>query len=136
MRLANLDAIVTRPVSPAALISALFLMGCQSVSADSGSEWQVKPFDATALHAVSVGSVDQMLVEQLIENYKKFPKYSESSELTLSRVLGDGDSGGRRYFIFDIQYVDDVSVVYVLDSRNTILERFLMSPWVLPPNQN
>lgn len=69
-----------------------------------------------------------MLVDKLIEDYKKSPKDRAYSELTLSRVLGDG--GGRQYLVFDIQYVDDVSVVYVLDSRNAILEKFLMSPWI------
>lgn len=130
MRLKSLGAIVIRSVSPAMLISALFLAGCQSVPANSGSEWQVRTFDATTLHAVSESSVDQMLVDQLIEDYKKFPKDSAYSELTLSRVLGDGDGDGRRYFVFDLKYVDDVSVVYFLDSRNVILEKFLISPWI------
>jgi hypothetical protein len=112
------------------LISALLLTGCQSVPTNSGSEWQVRAFDATTLQAVSASSVDQMLVEQLIEDYKKFPKDSAYSELTLSRVLGDGEGDGRRYFFFDLQYVDDVSVVYVLDSSNVILEKFLVSPWI------
>jgi hypothetical protein len=88
-------------------------MGCQSVTANPGSEWQVRSFDATTLHAVPASSVDQMLVDQLIEDYKKFPKDGAYSKLTLSRVLGGGEGGGRRYFIFDLQYVDDVSVVYV-----------------------
>lgn len=130
MRLRSLGVIVTGRVSPAMLISALLLTWCQSVSADFGSEWKVRAFDATTLHVVSASSVDQMLVDQLVEDYRKFPKDSAYSELTLSRVLGDGEGGGRRHFIFDLQYVDDVSVVYVLDSRNVILEKSLMSPWI------
>lgn len=130
MRLKSLGEIVTRSVSPAMLISALLLTGCQSVPANSGNEWQVRAFDATTLQAMSASSVDQMLVDQLIEDYKKSPRDSAYSELTLSRVLGDGEGGGRRYFVFNLQYVDDVSVVYVLDSRNVILEKFLMSPWI------
>lgn len=130
MRLESLGAIATRRVSPVMLISALLLTGCQSVPANSGNEWKVRAFDVTRLHVVSASPVDQMLVDQLVEDYRKFPKDNAYSELTLSRVLGDGEGGGRRYFIFDLQYVDDVSVVYVLDSRNVILEKFLMSPWV------
>lgn len=129
MRLAKLGVIVIRSVSTAVLISTLALTGCQSVSTDTGSEWRVRTFDATTLHAVGVSSVDQMLVDRLIEDYKKFPKDSGYSELTLSHVLGNGEGGGRRYFVFDIRYVDDVSVVYVLDPRNVILEKFLTSPW-------
>jgi len=90
----------------------------------------VRAFDATALQAVSAISIDQVLVNQLIEDYRSFPRDSAYPELTLSRVLGDGEDSGRRYLVFDIQYVDDVSVVYVLNSRNVILEKFLMSPWV------
>lgn len=130
IQLANLGAIVTRHVSHVMLISALVLTGCQSVPADSGSEWEARAFDVMKLHAVSVSSIDQILVEQLIEDYKKSPKDSGYSELALSRVLEDGEEGGRRYFVFDLQYVDDVNVVYVLDSRNVILEKFLMSPWI------
>lgn len=128
MRLKSLGATVTRTASPAVLISGFLLTGCQSVPADSGSEWQVRTLDATALRTVFETSIDQMLVDKLIEDYKKSPKDRAYSELTLSRVLGDG--GGRQYLVFDIQYVDDVSVVYVLDSRNAILEKFLMSPWI------
>lgn len=130
MRLKSLGEIVTRSVGTAMLISALLLAGCQSVPADSGSVWQVRAFDATALQAVSAISIDQVLVNQLIEDYRSFPRDSAYPELTLSRVLGDGEDSGRRYLVFDIQYVDDVSVVYVLNSRNVILEKFLMSPWV------
>ena len=130
MRLKSLGATVTRTASPAVLISGFLLTGCQSVPAGSGSEWQVRTLDATALRTVAATSIDQMLVDKLIEDYKKSPKDRAYSELTLSRVLGDGDGGGRQYLVFDIQYVDDVSVVYVLDSRNAILEKFLMSPWI------
>jgi hypothetical protein len=129
MRLASLGAIVTRSVSPVMLISALVLTGCQSVFTDTGGEWQVKTFNATKLRAVSAISIDQMLVDRLIQDYKKFPKDSGYTELTLSRVLEDGEGSGRRYFVFDLRYVDDVSVVYVLDSRNVTLEKFLASPW-------
>lgn len=129
MRLANLGAIVIRSVNPAMMTSALFLMGCQSVPTDSGGEWKVRAFDATELHAVAADEVDQVLVARLIEDYKKFPKDSDYAELTLSRVLGNGGAGGKRYFVFDLRYVDDVSVVYVLDSGNAILEKFFASPW-------
>lgn len=71
-----------------------------------------------------------MLVDRLIEDYKTAPKDSAYSELGLSRVLGDGEGGGRRYFVFNIQYVDDLGVVYVLDSRNVIVDKFLISPWM------
>ncbi|MCD9033749.1 hypothetical protein LDO32_18720 [Luteimonas sp. Y-2-2-4F] len=129
MQSESLGAIVTRRVSPAALIAALLLAGCQSVSVSSGSKWQVKNFDTTTLQDVSASSVDQMLVNQLVEDYKKYPSDSDYSELALLRVLEDR-GGGRRYFVFDLHYVDDVSVVYVLDSHDVILERFIMSPWV------
>lgn len=129
MRLRSLGAIVTRIVSPAVLVSTLLLTGCQSAPTSSGNEWQVKAFDATALHTMSTISVDQLLVDRLIEDYKKSPKDSDYSELTFSRALWDRDEGGRRYFVFDLRYVDDIGVVYVLDSKNVILEKFLASPW-------
>lgn len=129
MRSANLGEIVIRIVSPVMLISALILTGCQSVPANTGSEWRVRTFDATKLNAVSASSADQTLAGQLIEDYKKSPKDSNYSELTLSRVLQDREGGGKRYFVFDLRYVDDVGAVYVLDSRNVILEKFLTSPW-------
>ena len=128
MRLRSLGAIVTRTVSPA-VISALLLTGCQSAPAGSGSEWQVRTFDARALHTMSTTSVDQALVDRLIDDYKKSPKDRDHSELMFSRALWDGDGGARRYFVFDLRYADDVGVVYVLDSKNVILEKFLTSPW-------
>lgn len=124
--MANLGATVIRRVSPAILISALLLTACQSIA---GGEWQVRNFDAKKLSVVGASLVDQVLVDQLVEDYKKLPADSGYPALTLSRVLEDGENGGRRYFVFDLQYVDDISVVYVLDSRNVILEKFLASPW-------
>jgi hypothetical protein len=98
--------------------------------ADNVGKWEIKTFDGRKLHAVSASSVDQVLINWLIEDYKKAPKDSAYSELTLSRVLRDEEGGRRRYFIFNLEYVDDVNVVYVLDSRNIVLEKFLASPWV------
>lgn len=125
----NVGAIVTRIASPLVLISALVITGCQSVPENSVSEWRVRTLDATRLDAVSAISVDQVLVDRLIDDYKKNPKDSDYSELTLSRVLQDREGGGKRYFVFELRYVDDVGVVYVLDSKNVILEKFMTSPW-------
>lgn len=130
MRLNSLGTIVTRRVSSAMLISAALLAGCRSVPEVPRAEWKVRDFYASTLHPVSANSVDQVLVEQLIEDYRRFPKDGSYSRLNLSRVLEAGEGGGRRYFVFDVQYVDDVAVVYVLDSRNAILDKFLISPWI------
>jgi hypothetical protein len=130
MQLANVSVIVTRSVSAVMLISALFLTSCQSsVSTDSDGKWQVRAFNATELHALEINSVDQILVEQLIQDYKENPKDSDYTELTLSRVLEE-EPGGKRHFVFDLQYADDVGIVYVVDSRNVILDKFLISPWI------
>jgi hypothetical protein len=93
-------------------------------------DWRARSFDARKLHPGSASSVDQVLVDRLIEDYKKAPKNSAYSELTLLRVLEDGEGGGRRYFVFNIQYIDHLEVVYVLDSRNVILDKLLISPWM------
>jgi hypothetical protein len=97
------------------------------VPAEAGSDWSVRSFDTTELHVASADSIDKRLVDELVEDFRKSPMDRAYPELALSRVLESG--GARRYFIFDIRYVDDVSVVYALDSHNVILDKFITSPW-------
>jgi hypothetical protein len=112
------------------LVSVFVLVGCQSAPSGSESEWRVRAFHAAKLNVVSANTVDQKLVDQMIEDYKKSPKNNDYSELTLSHVLEGREGGGMRYFIFNLRYVDDVNVVYVIDSRNVVLDKFLASPWI------
>lgn len=128
-RPASRGAIATRIVS-ATLFAFVFLIGCQTVSQGAVHDWAVRPFDAPALVPVSPNLVDDGLVDRLVADYRKAPNESSYSELTLSRVYFDLERTETRYFVFDIRYADDATVVYVLDSRDVVIDKFLSSHWM------
>ena len=128
MRSTSRGVIATRIVS-AILLPVVFLVGCQTASSRYGVDWAVRPFDTTTLVPVSPISVNQELVDRLVAEYKSAPNESSYSELTLSRVYLDRGEAESRYFVFDIRYADDATVVYVVNSRAVVLDKFLSSHW-------
>jgi hypothetical protein len=74
---------------------------------------------------VDVSSKDSFQITKLIDLYATKPYEASYNKITFKTLRVDHK--GNRYFIFDVDYVDDMGVVFVCNDRYEIENNFLVS---------
>jgi len=120
--------IVTRIVSTTILLSSLLLFSCQTAKSTLTEPWNTKKIDKYNLTKTTLNEVDDGLIADIQEDYKNNPNTLSYDELKLFSVYLDR-SRKRRVLIFDIMYVHDIQVVYEVDDKGRILNKYLFSAW-------
>lgn len=104
----------------------LLLAGCSFLRNNSNlNDWVFKDFDsARSVADGCVGDRDRE-AKKLTGMYAENPYDEEYPQLVFSRCLSTDEGAG--YYVFDIQYVDDVQVVFLVNDSGRVIDNYLVS---------
>jgi len=66
------------------------------------------------------------LVDKLISDFSSNPYEKSYNQISIWKVFRDNTSA-TTYYVFDINYVDDIYAVYVINEKTAIVDKFLLS---------
>lgn len=111
------------------LAAALLFVSCASKSNDSEMNvWEYKKSNFQTLERIEFQDISSEIISSLKTDYKKKPKDPAYTDLQIYGAFKKSASN-RTLIVFDILYVSDVMVVYELDGKGNIVERYLYSSW-------
>lgn len=105
------------------------ILACSTVGIGGELDnWIEKTIDTSDLVKEDLNNVDKKLVADIQGDYRKNPKSLSYDELHLFAVYLN-KTNGRKILFFDINYVDDIQVIYEVDHDGRILDKYLYSAW-------
>ena len=82
-----------------------------------------------------VSKSDELLISALSKAYARDPYRKDLTRLSFRRILVTS-STSRRYFIFELDDVEDYQVVFEIDSDGALVDNFMMSSFLSPGVKN
>ncbi len=67
-------------------------------------------------------------IKNLIKIYNKYPYDQKYTRLLFNKLLID-KSKTTKFYLFDVEYVDDIHIVFKLNKKNDIIDKFIISDW-------
>jgi hypothetical protein len=110
------------------LFATVFLACSTQHVGNTQSTWVVKSIDLNALEKVEIDSIAQVLIADLQTDYQKNPSVKSYDLIKLSSAFLD-KATNHNILIFDIAHVDDVQVIYEVDSSGQVVSKYLRSIW-------
>ena len=102
----------------------IILVSCAMKNNIALQKWEYQKI-ITKLTQTEVQFEDKKLIEQLIGEYRMVPFEDDYSEVVFSNI--SISSTGRKYYFFDVKYVDDMQVVFQFDKKGILRHNFLYS---------
>lgn len=115
----------------------LFVISCMSDDLTKHEEtntsypedtWETKNLWTMKLSLKSPEGTIKALIPRLIETYNKDMAKPFEGELEFVELYFNIDNG-RHFVMYDILYVTDTQIVFVLDADNVIIDKFIYSFW-------
>lgn len=108
-----------------AMSSCSQLPGDNSPSVQEGWHYEEK-ISFNFIFGLSEIDKSKVLTNMIRKDFSRTPYEKDYSKITIWKVFQD-DKTNSRYYVFNIDYVDDIYVVYVVDEKSNISDKFLLS---------
>lgn len=128
MRMKQKLTLATYYIRAAILIASFLLSSCQSTESKLTTHWEIKSVDKSGLLKINENRLDKNLLIKIKNDYSNNPRDVDYTELSLSAVFANADDSKLLIF-FNIQYVDDIQVVYEVSKDGALLNKYIYSEW-------
>lgn len=107
---------------------SLLLQSCMNTKfAIQNTSWRTSSIDAQ-VDWVLPDEDDIENIKYLFKVYGKYPYNKNNTSLLFNKLLTE-KSKSNKYYIFDIEYIDDVHIVFKLNKNNDLIDKFIISGW-------
>tara|TARA_R110002095_G_scaffold76644_3_gene65582 strand:- start:308 stop:697 length:390 start_codon:yes stop_codon:yes gene_type:complete len=115
-----------------AILTAL-VAGC-AIAPQSPADTHEMALDTRGNEVLHLGGLARIeaenpeMIARLIQDYAENPLESGSNRIRFHAALFD-EINAVEYYVFDIDFRNDVYLVYLVDGREAVLNRYIYSTW-------